>query len=253
MYSSYSRGYADGYLAAKAEMSQPQKIVATIKWEAIISKAEEIDRQKRVGDYYPTEWSREHASDSQYDDWDDAFDSSDDDEYDPRPSSKEPKPDNYTRNPYDESDSDSDSDYWVVTPSRWGMMHNLPIKEDKIYRTFEASDFKNAKDMVPHISEVSQWSSVVTMDDFDTSIYEWTDGGYRELALKYNKERLDEEVQKICLDAKEKGNTKNFPSVGTHEERKKTKKQLREKKMAKKKAIRSSKKNNRRSAPPCDY
>lgn len=81
-----------------------------------------------------------------------------------------------------------------------GLFSNSNIK------SFDTEDFKSAKDMVPHISVASQWSTVVTED---------------------NMEQLAKEVQKICLVAREKKDVSTPKKVGTHQERKKTKKLLR--------------------------
>lgn len=240
MYSSYCQGYADGYLAAKNKYDTHNNQL--VMWERVAEKAREQE-QKNIVDLEEDEAEYRRR-------WNNAYDDDSSSDYDPRPLSRQPpKPENYTRNPYDESDdSDDEPGCFVFVSPRWGMMHNLPIKNAKIYRTFEASDFKDAKDMIPHISEVSQWSRVVTMDDFDTSDYEQVldREGYPEWVLKDNAEQLRKENMNICVRTREKRDMKPLPKVGTHEERKRTKKDLLYKKMANRKTIRSSKKNNRR-------
>lgn len=243
MYNSYDYrvGYVDGFKAGvefvtkNQQQQQPQyKSVATQKWEAIIDQYHALERQKKE-EYERALEEEEQQRHNNY--WDD-----DEEEY---------------RHRWDDVDDSSSDDSLYVAP-RYRSMCNLLAKDEKIYRTFEQCDYKKAQDMIPHISESSQWSVVVTKDDFDTSDYEEVqtfDGTYLsyEWVLKDNWDQLKKENQNICIRTRPKRDMKAKKKIGTHEERKKTKKTLKEQKMAKKKTVRSSKKDNRRKIKQDDY
>lgn len=242
MYNSYDYrvGYADGFKAGVEFVTKNQqqqqsqyKSVATQKWEAIIDQYHALERQKK--EEYERVLEEEQQRHNNY--WDD-----DEEEYQRR---------------WNDVDDSSSDDSLYVAP-RYTSMCNLLAKEEKIYRTFQQCDYKKAQDMIPHISESSQWSLVVTEDDFDTSDYEEVqtfDGTYinYEWVLKDNWDQLKKENQNICIRTRPKRDIQPHKKIGTHEERKKTKKVLKEQKMAKKKTVRSSKKDNRRKIKQDGY
>lgn len=228
--SEYKRGYEDGFKAGVAAASQQQHQQPKINVDFVPMTMDE---------YYERNNARKQK---EYDDSiEELFDDSSDDSYYYGQSYSEKRAE--CRNPYDESDSDSDA---YGNFYRWpslGIRHST-------YRTFVASDFKYAKDMIPHLSETSQWFPVVSEEDFTDLFIRIDTWNGKDFFYQWeNKDVSDVEkkrLENIGVRTRQKRDVKPLPKIGTHEERKKTKKILREKRMAKKKAVRSSKKDNRR-------